>query len=179
MAHPENTHNSVKKNISTSLVSMSLEKSGTKLGPLITPAVWVHDYTKNGKTPDIGDLSIYAGGFFSGPAGLITGLFKSVVEDDFKTKLNHVKSLEPKLYRDSIKSCHSYGNSSPSINAMTIAGLGTTVWKHPIGIWVYVIDSNGSRIVDYKPVNPVVVYRPKLPLVKSRAGGYIWSSHKK
>ena len=70
MAHPENTHNSVKKNISTSLFSMSLEKSGTKLGPLITPAVWVQDYTKNGKTPDVGDLSIYAGGFFSGPAGL-------------------------------------------------------------------------------------------------------------
>jgi len=179
MASTTNTHSSVKKNISSTLVSMSMDKSGSKLGPLVTPAVWIYDYSKNKKTPDIGDISIYAGGLFSGPAGIVTGLFKSVVEDDIETKLNHVKSVEPKQYRDGIKSCHSYGNSSPSINAMAIAGLGTTVWQHPIGIWVYVTDSQGGLIVDYKPVNPVVVYRPKIPLVKSRAGGYVWSSHKK
>jgi len=177
MANPEHTHSSVKKNIGTSLVSMSLEKSGSKLGSLVTPAVWVYDYTKNGKVPDIGDLSIYAGGFFSGPAGLVTGLFKSGVEDDFEQKLNHVKSLEPEQYRNGIKPCYSYRNGSQSTNAMVIAGLGTTVWQHPIGIWVYITDLEGNFIVDYKPVNPVVVYRPNIPLEKGRVSGYLWSSH--
>lgn len=175
----ENTHNSLKKNVGTTLVSLSLEKAGSKLGPLVTPAVWLHDYKRNGKTPDIGDVSIFAGTFLSGPAGILTGLLKSVVEDDVETKLNHVRSLEPKLYRNWIKPCYGYTNAPPQISAMTIAGTGTTVWHHPIGIWVYVTDSRGYPVIDYKPVNPTVVYRPKVPLVKSKTGGYIWGRLRK
>jgi len=174
-----NTHSSVKKNAGTTLVSMSLTKAGTKLGPLVSPAVWIHDYAKHGKQPDIGDYSIYLGGFISGPAAIVTGFFKSAVEDEIEAKLNHVKSIEPKLYRNEIKACYGYSNSPPSISAMTIAGTGTTVWHHPIGIWVYVTDANGSPVVDYQPVNPSVVYRPKTPLKKTNFGGYYWTSHRK
>ena len=122
---------------------------------------------------------IFIGGLVSGPAGIVTGLFKSVVDDEVEAKLNHVKSIEPKLYRDGIKPCYGYSSSTPRINAMTIAGTGTTVWQHPIGIWVYVTDANGDPVIDYHPVNPTVVYRPKIPLKKSLAGGYYWSSHRK
>lgn len=175
----QNSHTSVKKTIGSTLVSMSLEKGGSKLGPLVSPAVWVYDYAKHDKTPDIGDYSIYAGGILSAPAAIVTGLFKSFVDDDLEAKLNHVKSIEPKLYRDWIKPCYGYTNSAPKISAMTIAGTGTTVWQHPIGIWVYVTDADNHPVVDYKPINPVVVYRPKIPLTKSRTGGYLWDSFKK
>jgi len=175
----QNSHTSVKKNIGSTLVSVSLEKAGSKLGPLVSPAVWVYDFAKHGKKPDIGDYSIYAGGIMSAPAAIVTGLFKSFVDDDMETKLNHVKSIEPKLYRDWIKPCYGYTNNAPKISAMTIAGTGTTVWHHPIGIWVYLTDANNNPVVDYKPVNPTIVYRPNLPLTKSRVGGYLWSSHTK
>lgn len=174
-----NTHTAVKKNIGSTLVSMSLANSGSKLGPLVSPAVWIHDYAKHGTQPDVGDYSIFLGGFVSGPAGIITGLFKSAVDDEIEAKLNHVKSIEPKLYRNEIKACYGFSSSAPRINAMTIVGTGTTVWHHPIGIWVYITDANGHPVVDYQPVNPTVVYRPKIPLKKSPAGGYYWSSHRK
>ena len=178
MAHP-NTHNALKKNIGSTIVSMTLDKAGTRLGAVVAPAVWIHDYTKHGKTPDIGDYSIYAGAFMSGPAAIVSGLFKSAVEDEIESKLIHVKSVEPALYRDWIRPCYGYTNSAPRISAMTIVGTGTTVWHHPIGIWVYITDANGAPVMDYKPVNPTVVFRPDSPLKKSKSGGYFWSSHKK
>ncbi|MDH5571449.1 MAG: hypothetical protein OEY89_06765 [Gammaproteobacteria bacterium] len=174
----KNEHSSLKKNTGSTLVSMALDKAGSRLGPLISPALWVHDYIKHDKQPDIGDYSIYIGGLLSGPAAIITGLFKSVVEDEIETKLNHVRSIEPALYRNWIKPCYGYNSSAPRINAMTLASSGTTVWHHPIGIWVYITDADGNAVIDYKPVNPTVVYRPRLPLEKSKTGGYIWTSYR-
>lgn len=178
MAH-ENTHNALKKNTGTTPVSMSFDKADGKPDAMVSPAVWVHDYVKKGKSPRVSNYNIYAGGAVSASASIVTSLFKSIVDDEIKNKLNHVKSIEPALYRNWIKPCHGYTNSAPIICAIAVADTGTTVWHHPIGIWLYVTDANGKPVVDYKPVNPTIVYRPDLPLRKSKTGGYYWSSHSK
>lgn len=174
-----NTHSNVRKTIGSTLASMYLDKTKSKLGGFVTPAVWVYDYNKNGKKPDVGDVSIFAGSFLSGPASIVTGLFKAAVEDDLDAKLNFVRSIEPEKYREFIKPCYGYTNSPPQVSAMTIAGTGTTVWHHPIGVWVYITDVDNRPVIDYKPVNPSVVYRPDIPLKKVKTGGYVWSPHRK
>jgi len=175
-----NSHGSLKRAVGGTVVSMTLNKAGKKaIGNMVTPAIWLYDYQKSGKTPDTIDWGIFASGALSAPASFITGLVKSVVDDEIETKLKHVQSLEPKLYRSHIRTCYDYAAFPSKINAMKIAEQGGTAWHHPIGIWVYILDENGAYVADYKPVNPTIVYRPDLPLKKGLNNGYRWDTYRK
>jgi len=98
---------------------------------------------------------------------------QALIDDDTAIKLEHIKSIEPKLYRDYIRPVYSPNNiSGPYITAYELAGTGATAWHHPIGLWVYILDHNGKPVIDYKPVNPTMVFRPAFPLFKLKNGTY-------
>lgn len=149
------------------------------MASLVTPAIWLYDYQTKGKAPDTIDVGVLLSGTVSGPASFVTGVVKSVVDDKIDSKLKHVQSVEPELYRKFIKACYDYSSSPEKINAMSIASNGGTAWYHPIGIWVYITDINGGYVADYEPVNPAQVFRPYWPLKKGLNGGYRWDTYRK
>ena len=171
-------HKNIILSTNSTIASIGLEKAGQKVaGVLVTPAVWVLNYSAQGSTPDKIDVGLYVTGFFGtlASAGTITtSLVKAVVDDDIDTKLREIQSGEEPKYRPFIKPCYRYGMSAPQINAMSIANKGGTAWKHPNGLWVYITDINGYLVNNFKPKKAVVVYRPNLPLKKNRTGGFSW-----
>jgi len=173
-------HKNLIQSTSGTIASIGLTKAGEKMaGVLVTPAVWVLNYSANGSTPDKVDVGLYATGFFgtlAASGAVVTGTVKAVVDDDMDTRLREIQAGEDPRYRRFIKACYRYGMMPPQINAMTIAGKGGTAWKHVNGLWVYITDARGYLVNDYKPRKAVVTYRPKLPLIKGSNGGLLWDT---
>lgn len=171
-------HKNIIQSTSSTIASIGLAKTGQKIGGvLVTPAVWVLNYSTQGTTPDEIDAGLYAAGFFGVVASvgaITTGVVKAVVDDDIDTKLREIQAGEEAKYRPFIKACNRYGMNAPQINATTIASKGGTAWKHPNGLWVYITDINGHLVNNFKPKNAVMVYRPHLPLKQSRNGRFLW-----
>jgi hypothetical protein len=164
------------------IASIGLTKVGQKVaGVIVTPAVWVLNYSTQGSTPDEIDVGLYATGFFGSIASVAaigTAVIKAAVDDDIDTKLREVQAGEDQRYRPFIKACYRYAMTAPQINAMTIASKGGTAWKHPNGLWVYITDIRGYLVNDFKPNKSVVTYRPKSPLVRGTNGRFLWESGK-
>lgn len=176
----QNSHDSLKRTIGGTVVSVALNKTGQKsLGPLVTPAIWLYDYQKHGNKPGTIDVGILLSSAISAPAAVFASVVKSLDDDDIATKLKHVKSVEPEPYSKYIKACKYFSSNPPKINAMEIVSKGGTAWHHPIGIWVYITDANNSFVADYQPVNPTQVFRPYLPLQNGLNGRYRWQVSRK
>jgi hypothetical protein len=177
----ENHKNMIQTNSST-IASIGLTKAGYKVGGvLVTPAVWVLNYSTQGSTPDGIDIGLYAMGFAGATASVAAigvGVVKAAVDDDIDTKLREVIAGEDPKYRQFIKPCYRYAGLAPQINATTIASKGGTAWKHPNGLWVYITDIRGHLVNDYKPKTSVMTYRPNLPLKQGRNGRFLWGSGK-
>lgn len=173
----ENNRNLILSANST-IASIGLAKVGGKVGGiLVTPAVWVLNYSAQDSTPDKTDFALYTLGFLgtvASVAAIGTGAIKAVVDDDIDTKLRTVRAGEDPKYRKFIQPCYRYGMHAPQINATTIASKGGTAWKHPIGLWVYITDVRGYLINDFMPKSAVTVYRPKIPMKKSNSGRFFW-----
>lgn len=173
----ENHKNLIVTSNST-IASIGLTKTGQKIGGvLVTPAVWVLNYSTQGTTPDKVDAGLFAMGFFGSVASVAaigTGVVKAVVDDDIDRKLGEVQASEDPKYRPFIKPCYRYGMMAPQINAMTIASKGGTAWKHTNGLWVYITDIRGFLVNDHSPKRALMTYRPKNPLKKASNGGFIW-----
>lgn len=171
-------HKNIIQTTSGTIASIGLNKAGQKIGGiLVTPAVWVLNYSTQGTTPDEIDVGLYAAGFFGvlASAGAITtGVIKAVVDDDIDTKLREVQASEQSTYQPFIKPCYRYGMMAPQINATTIASKGGTAWKHPNGLWVYITDIKGRLVDDFKPNKSVIMYQPLHPLKSSRKGFFRW-----
>lgn len=64
------------------IASIGLEQSGKKIaGVLVTPATWTLNYVADGSKPSAVDLGIWASGFLSAPAAIVTGFLKAAVDD--------------------------------------------------------------------------------------------------
>ena len=177
----ENHKNMIQTNSST-IASIGLTKTGYKIGGiLVTPAVWVLNYTAQGSNPDRVDIGLYAMGFFGATtsvAAIGTGVVKAAVDDRIDAKLREVRLNEDSKYRKFIKPCYRYASMAPQINATTIASKGGTAWKHPNGLWVYITDIKGYLVNDYKPKVSVVIYQPNIPLKQGRNGRFLWGARK-
>lgn len=160
--------------ISQPIAVIGLEKTGQKIaGKLLSPAVWAVNYAVNGKTPDKVDVGIYSTGLLggaAGPASIVTGVVKAVVDDDINQRLKLVRSNEKPVYRNGILPAYYFSSSPPAINALKIASMGGTAWQHPNGLWVYIIDENNLLVANFKPERAIKVYRPVWPL-QSMGGG--------
>jgi len=151
---------------------MGLEKMGLKtlghvVGKVVTPAIWVWDYSKDGKLPDKTEVGLFGFGVLvegaEGPA-LAVEFLKAAIDDDIENKLKQVRQDEEPQYRKFIKACYNYGMSPPLINAQTIATRGGTAWRHKNGLWVYIEDIHGHPVANFKPHNAVAVFQPDMPL---------------
>lgn len=173
-------HQSLIQGTSGTIASIALEKAGRKMaGALVTPAVWVLNYTAEDKTPDGLDIGLYTLGFagaFASVAAIGTGLIKSVVDDDIDQKLREIQREEDPKYRKFIKACYRYGMHAPLINAMTIASKGGTAWQHKNGLWAYITDINDNMVMDFKPKSAVEIYQPTQPLRRNDRGLFQWHS---
>ena len=173
----EDHKNMIQTNSST-IASIGLTKAGHKVGGvLVTPAVWVLNYSTQGSTPDKVDVGLYATGFFGATASVAAigvGIVKAAVDDDMDTRLREIQVGEDPKYRKFIKPCYRYGSMAPQINATNIAAKGGTAWKHPNGLWVYITDLRGHLVSDFKPNNFVIVYRPNIPLKQDRNHRFLW-----
>lgn len=166
-------HKNLIQSVNGSVASIGLEKVGQKVaGTLVTPAVWVLNYSVQGSTPDLMDGVIYATSFISAPASITVGLIKSSVDDDIDNKLREVQKAEGK-YAAFIKPCYRYGVSAPQINAASIAKSGGTAWRHPNGLWVYILDGRGHFVTNFQPRVYVEMYQPSTPLTQ-HSGGFKW-----
>lgn len=168
-------HKNIIQGVSGTIASMGLTKIGRPIaGIVVTPAVWVLNYATQGSTPDAIDVGIFGSGFISGPGAIFTGLVKAAVDDDIDKKLREVKAGEDPRYAAFIQPCNRYASNAPQINAMTIASKGGTAWKHTNGLWVYITDARGKIINDFQPRKAVIIYRPKIPMIKGRDGRLVW-----
>ena len=171
-------HKNIIQSTSSTVASIGLTQAGKKVaGILVTPAVWVLNYSAQGSKPDAIDVGLYATGFLGSigsVAAISTGIIKAVVDDDVDNRLREVQNGEDPRYRVFIKSCSRYASMAPQINAMTIASKGGTAWKHTNGLWVYITDARGYLVNDYKPKSAIETFRPKHPLLKSPNGGLVW-----
>jgi len=171
-------HKNIIQTANGTIASIGLNKIGQKVGGvLVTPAVWVLNYSTQGTTPDEIDAGLFVAGFFGTVASvgtITTGLVKAVVDDDIDTKLREVQASEYSQYRPFIKPCYRYGMMAPQINATTIASKGGTAWKHPNGLWVYITDIKGRLVDNYKPRKSVMLYQPLHPLKQGRRGFFLW-----
>ena len=177
--HIENNQNLI-LSINQPLAVMGLDKVGKKMaGKLLTPAVWGANYAVNGKTPGKVDLGLFGTGLLggaSGPASIVTGIVKAVVDDDLEQKLKVVRSSEKQEFRDDIKAAYNFSSAPAAINAMTIASLGGTAWQHPNGLWVYITDKNSHLVPNFQPQKFVRKYRPVWPLQSMGAGKFRFTS---
>lgn len=162
------------------LAVMGLDKVGQKVaGKLLTPAVWAANYAVNGKLPDKVDLGLFGTGLLggvAGPASIVTGIVKAVVDDDTGQKLKLVRSNEKPEYRKNIKPTYHFSSAPAAINAMTIASLGGTAWQHTNGLWVYITDGNDLLVPNFQPQKFVKIYRPVWPLQSMGAGKFRFTS---
>lgn len=160
---------------SGTVASIGLEQIGrTVAGSLITPATWIVNHVADGSKPDSVDAGIWLSGFISGPAAIVTGTVKALVDDDTAQKLAAVQAKEPSKYSKTIFPCSKFGLAAPSINAMTIASRGGTAWISAVGLWVFITDSTGNLVADYEPSNFVTMYRPCKPYRRNSNGGFDW-----
>ncbi len=142
---------------------------------LITPAVWALNYAVNGQTPDKVDVGLFGTGLFggaAGPAAIVTGVVKALVDDDMDQRLKATQMDEQPEYRLGIKAAYHFAFSPPAINAMTIASLGGTAWQHPNGLWVYITDQNNLMVPNFNPQRALRIYRPVWPLQPMGAGKF-------
>lgn len=159
---------------SATIATMGFDKIGQKVaGVLVTPAVWLFNYSFLRVKPDATDVGIYATGFLSAGASTAVGLFKSHVDDDMSKKLAEIQRRENPRWACYIKNCYHYGSAPAAINAQLIASEGGTAWLHPNGLWVYITDSRGHMVKDFKPYVYVMLYQPKEPLVRKN-GKFVW-----
>lgn len=162
--------------VSQPLAVIGLEKVGQKIaGKLLTPAVWAMNYAANGVTPDKVDVGLAGFGLMggaAGPAAVVTGIVKAVVDDDRDAKLKVVRLDEDPKFRVFIQPCYHFSASPPRISAMTIASLGGTAWQHPNGLWVYIRDAQGRLVPNFKPNRSTQTYRPVWPLQSMGAGKF-------
>ncbi len=176
LEHVENNKNLVSA-ISQPVAVIGLETTGKKIaGRLVTPAVWVLNYAANKKAPDTIDVGLYGMGLLSniaGVASIATGVVKAVVEDDMANKLRIIRAAEGTSF---IRPTYHFSSAPAAINAMTIASLGGTAWKHPNGLWVYITDAKGYMVANYKPKKYVKLYRPIWPLQPLGAGKFRFTS---
>ena len=170
-------HKNIMQSVSGTIASMGLTKIGRPIaGVIVTPAVWVLNYSTQGATPDKVDAGLFGFGFISAPASITVGLVKAVVDDDMGKKLREIQAGEDSAYSRFIKPCYSYASSAPQINATTIASRGGTAWKHQNGLWVYITDAKGRLVNDFKPRKAVVIYQPKIPMIKGINGRILWEA---
>ncbi|RDH85981.1 MAG: hypothetical protein DIZ80_00465 [endosymbiont of Galathealinum brachiosum] len=168
--------------INQPLAVVGLEKIGRKMaGKLLTPAVWAANYSVNGKTPDKIDVSLFGTGLLggaAGPASIITGLVKAVVDDNVEHRLKQVRSSEKPEVRMSIKPTDAFSFSAPAINAMKIASMGGTAWQHKNGLWVYITAGKNLLVPNFKPQSFVKIYRPVWPLQPMGGGKFRMTAKK-
>lgn len=180
MTEPVSTiqnHKNTIQTISGTIASIGLEQTGKKIaGALITPATWAVNYAAEGSKPGAIDVGIWATGFLSAPAAIVTGLTKAVVDDDTQRRLQNVRSKESSKYSQFILPCSNYSHSSPQIAAMNIASRGGTAWISNAGLWVYISDANGNLVADYQPTDFLKIYRPKKPYQTGINGGFNWET---
>ncbi|MFK5914035.1 MAG: hypothetical protein QM484_06645 [Woeseiaceae bacterium] len=167
--------------INQPLAVMGLDKVGQKVaGKLLTPAVWAVNYAVNGASPDNVDLGLFGTGLLggvTGPASIVTGLLKAVVDDDMEQRLKLVRSGEKSEYRKNIVAAYHFASAPAAINAMTIASLGGTAWQHANGLWVY-ITNNKLLVPNFRPQKYVKIYRPVWPLQSMGGGKFRFTSKK-
>jgi hypothetical protein len=157
------------------IASIGLEQSGKKIaGVLVTPATWTLNYVADGSKPSAVDLGIWASGFLSAPAAIVTGFLKAAVDDDINRKLALIQAKEPSKSARFIKACYNFGAAPPAINAMTIANSGGTAWITSVGLWVYITDARDRLVADYVPKEFVTLYRPCKPYRALSTGGFDW-----
>lgn len=178
-------HQNIIKDVNSELAVMGLEKVGQKIaGKLLTPAVWALNYAVNGKTPDKLDFGLFGMGFLggaAGPAAIVTGLVKAVVDDDMEARLKVVRQSEDAIYSDFIFPCYNYASAPPQINAMTIASMGGTAWQHPNGLWVYILCKSEKKLINvpnFKPKQAVQVYQPVWPLQPKGRDRFVFTINK-
>jgi hypothetical protein len=175
-------HKNIIQSTSSTIASMGLSKVGQKTGgALVTPAVWVLNYADKGSIPDKLDAGLYGMGFLgsiASVAAISVGTVKAIVDDDIDTRLRDVQNTEDPKYQAFIQPCYRYAMNPPQINATTIASKGGTAWQHANGLWVYIMDAKGRLVHDFKPKKYIQIYRPKMPLTKSRSGNFLWESVK-
>lgn len=171
-------HNSLIKSAASTLASVGLDKLGkSTASKLIAPAVWTIDYAINDKKPDELDISLYILGLLAWPAAVsatVTGLMKSAVDDNTAMKLREVRAAEGAPYGDYISACSSYSLHAPNITAQKIAALGGTVWRHPNGLWVFIVDAEEKFVMDYTPKSWQILYQPMYPLEENAYGKLRW-----
>jgi len=184
----ENVANNIDQNknlissLSQPLAVIGLEKIGQKMaGKLLTPAVWAANYATNGKTPDKADVSLFGAGFLggaAGPASIVTGIVKGVIDDDMEQRLKLVRSSESPEHRASIKPTYYFASAPPAINAMTIASMGGTAWQHPNGLWVYITADEDLLVPNFQPKKSKKTYRPVWPLQSMGGGKFRFTGRK-
>jgi hypothetical protein len=166
--------------INQPLAVIGLDKIGQKTaGKLLTPAVWAANYAVNGKIPDKVDLGLFGTGLLggaAGPASIVTGIVKAVVDDDLEQKIKVVRRNEKPEFRKNIKAAYHFGSAPAAINAMTIASLGGTAWQHTNGLWVYITDDNNLLVPNFQPQKFIKIYRPVWPLQSMGAGKFRFTS---
>jgi len=162
--------------INQPLAVIGLDKIGQKVaGKLLTPAVWAANYTVNGKMPDKVDIGLFGTGLLggtAGPASIVTGVVKAVVDDNMEQKLKVVRNSEKPEFRQYIKATYHFSSAPAAINAMTIASMGGTAWQHSNGLWVYITDKNNLLVPNFQPQKYLKIYRPVWPLQSMGAGKF-------
>lgn len=162
---------------SGTVASIGLEQTGKRVaGTLVTPATWALNYAAEGAKPSSIDFGIYATGFVSGPAAIITGLWKSIMDDDISRKLRIIQAKEPAPHSKYIRPCDGLGYAPPQVNAMNVARRGGTAWKTSLGLWVYITDANGLLVADYTPKEFVQLFQPHKPYKPNKDGDFAWGA---
>ena len=169
-------HQNLVSSINQPLAVIGLDKIGQKMaGKLLTPAVWALNYAVNDKLPDKVDAGLFGTGLLggaAGPAAIVTGVVKAVIDDDLDQKLKAVRKDEKPEHRKSIKAAYHFGSAPAGINAQTIATLGGTAWQHPNGLWVYITFGKDLLVPNFKPQRATRVYRPVWPLQPMGGGKF-------
>lgn len=152
--------------VNSTIAAIGLEKVGQKVaGTLVTPAVWALNYATKDITPNEIDLAIYGSGFINGPAGIVMSLLKAVIDDDIAKKVAVIREQQDPQYRNYIFPVQSYKSLPPLIAAIKVAEAGGTAWKGGNGQWVFLSDSNGLMVADFKPKDAVEVCQPIYPFM--------------
>ena len=175
-------HQNLVSSINQPLAVIGLDKIGQKMaGKLLTPAVWALNYTVNDKLPDKVDAGLFGAGLLggaTGPAAIVTGVVKAVIDDDLEQRLKAVRKDEKPEHSKSIKAAYHFGSAPAGINAQTIASLGGTAWQHPNGLWVYITVGKDLLVANYKPQRATRVYRPVWPLQSMGGGKFRFTAKK-
>ena len=160
---------------------MSLEKMGLKLaskiaGKIIAPAKWLYDYSTDGKLPGKVEAGLFAVKALAETAetpAIAVDMFKSVVDDDTKHKLDAIRKEQEPQYRAFIRDCIHYGAYPQYINATYIASKGGTAWRGKNGLWVYIVDKHNHLVADFQPRGATKIMQPMKPL-RTHGGKIVW-----